>query len=852
MINTRMSGLFLARLWAITIIVALLISSIPSAYLVAEAASTGIVVSSTSLTTTVGSQVNFKVTVEATGPKTGGTYISVSDNGAGGSFFDSNGQCNNTAPDSDNQFSIEANKNVCYSNATAGDYLVTVKLLDGSGGNQIGDAKVISVKVNEVVLITVDPKVDICHATQADNNLYSAVSADAKSIINRPNGHDYHIDGGLDDMGDIIPPFQYDFDGTGLLDYLGLNWEHVFSNGLTGEQVYNQGNCEGRPERQSADLIITKTVSTTTPEVGTTITYTISVKNDGPNEAKGVIVTDPLASGITYVSSSPMTPDQTSPLTWNIGTIGVGSSWETVVMVTVDSGTVGQTITNTSNVVGSITDPNSTNNSDSAEITPVTSTGSTTEVGTLVVEKKVIGIDVPDFTTFSFIIDGGATTTFKASGTNIFTLPVGNYTVVETETTGFDTTYSNCNNAIIAEGATTTCTVTNTKKSGPTPICTVELVSNTADFVIEKESFARTLSFVHSGWTAVISGAVWIWGDDPVINPEVSEIQTFRKQFGFVGTVVDAKLYVASDNYHSVILNSSLAGLSTTTNNFQLDTQDVYDVTSLVVQGNNELDIEVNNAGVIGSDSRSNPAGLLYKLVISGQPTSDTDCSIPYVPPVPEVNTYRIQGYAWHDDNSNTEWDGRSSDEQTILIETTLAGWTINISNGTTSYATTTDETGLYYFDVPAGTWTVTEVVPVGWKLTTAESHVVTVPDVPVFTLLDTIRDFFINTAHAALERPYYDNNNFGNDTVDVIVTTSSSGGSSSGGGGGSSGGGTLAVPQVLGVTNTPQPTPLVLGEQVSVVPIGAPNTGRGGASPREFSYSLLQLLLSRRRVEGV
>jgi uncharacterized repeat protein (TIGR01451 family) len=703
------------------------------------------------------------------------------------------------------------------------------------------------------------------------------------------------------------------------------------------------------PPVPTADLSIVKTVNTTTPFEGATVTYTLTVTNDGPDTASGVVVTDPLALGLTYVSAS-VAPDSTSPLTWNVGTLADNGTWTVDVTVAVGADQGGASITNTASATSTIADPVSTNNSSSVTIRPadvlvqvpgctdrnavnfnevatqddgsctyeltvskvvagtttadytpfsfkvdggatttfeqdgtnivivsssthsvveneavgytttytncspvvftagkatctITNTPvNATKYGNLVVEKKVEGVTAPDYTTFSFILDGGATTTFDVDGVNEFSLPVGTHTVFETPAAGYTTTYNNCQDVSVVEGATTTCTVTNTKNSEPAPTCTVEVVSNTSDFVVEKGAFAQALSFVHPAWTAAISGATWIWGDNPVINPVVAETQTFRKQFGFTGTVTDAKLYVASDNSHSVVFNASSTAGDATENNFQLATQDVYDVTSLVAQGNNELKIAVTNmAG--DANPASNPAGLLYKLVISGRPTVDTDCSVPYVPPTPEVDTYRIKGYVWHDDNKNTEWDGLYSEEQEELIEDSLAGWTVNITNGTSSFSTTTDETGFYYFDVPAGTWTITEVVQNGWERTTQESHVVTVPIAPVVTLLDSVRNFFIPTAHAALLATYGDYN-FGNDTVDIITpdTPTRSGGN------GGSGTRVRPTPTVAGVTDSVLPTPLVLGEQVSVVPVGAPNAGAGGTSPQWPTFTLGQLMMAATR----
>ena len=53
-----------------------------------------------------------------------------------------------------------------------------------------------------------------------------------------------------------------------------------------------------------ADLAVTKTVSDATPNVGDQITFTVTLSNNGPNDATGVQVTDLLPAGLTFVSAN--------------------------------------------------------------------------------------------------------------------------------------------------------------------------------------------------------------------------------------------------------------------------------------------------------------------------------------------------------------------------------------------------------------------------------------------------------------------------------------------------------------------------------------------------------------------
>ena len=56
---------------------------------------------------------------------------------------------------------------------------------------------------------------------------------------------------------------------------------------------------------QQADLVLTKTVDNPTPNVGDTITYTVTLTNNGPDAATGVQVTDLLPAGLTFVAATP-------------------------------------------------------------------------------------------------------------------------------------------------------------------------------------------------------------------------------------------------------------------------------------------------------------------------------------------------------------------------------------------------------------------------------------------------------------------------------------------------------------------------------------------------------------------
>src|SRR5690606_1392333 len=73
-------------------------------------------------------------------------------------------------------------------------------------------------------------------------------------------------------------------------------------NGVTSEDDY--ASIATVPIAVSADLSLTKTVNNATPLVGNGVTFEIIVTNSGPQAATGVVVTDLLPSGYSYVIAS--------------------------------------------------------------------------------------------------------------------------------------------------------------------------------------------------------------------------------------------------------------------------------------------------------------------------------------------------------------------------------------------------------------------------------------------------------------------------------------------------------------------------------------------------------------------
>ena len=101
--------------------------------------------------------------------------------------------------------------------------------------------------------------------------------------------------------------------------------------------------------------MLAKTVDNSTPNESATVTYTVQLTNNGPDAATNVVVTDIVPAGLTYVGASITGGDSSddsdpagSGLSWTVNTLANGASTSLTFQATVDAGTAGSTIVNTS------------------------------------------------------------------------------------------------------------------------------------------------------------------------------------------------------------------------------------------------------------------------------------------------------------------------------------------------------------------------------------------------------------------------------------------------------------------------------------------------------------------------
>jgi len=120
-------------------------------------------------------------------------------------------------------------------------------------------------------------------------------------------------------------------------------------------------------QEPKADLSLTKRASVDHVGLGAQFTYQVTVTNGGPDDATGVVVTDPLPFGVTLISVETSQGDctGTDTITCNLGGLANGAS--AVLTLTVQAVGSGNLV-NTATVTSTTEDLDDSNNSDSATV----------------------------------------------------------------------------------------------------------------------------------------------------------------------------------------------------------------------------------------------------------------------------------------------------------------------------------------------------------------------------------------------------------------------------------------------------------------------------------------------------
>lgn len=215
------------------------------------------------------------------------------------------------------------------------------------------------------------------------------------------------------------------------------------------------------------DLGLTKTgPDEYTP--GGTITYTLTVTNNGPGASSGSVVTDQIPASVTSVSSpTPGCDVDGNALSCTLGELAPSESTTLTVTGTVAAGTTGE-LTNTASVTGNEQDPTPGNNTDSWTVSPVI----VPAPALALVKSNDAGeeaISVGQIITYTFLV------------TNTGNVAVADLRIDETAFTGAGALGAvSCPATSLTPGASTTCTADYTVEQGDVDAGSIENTATAA------------------------------------------------------------------------------------------------------------------------------------------------------------------------------------------------------------------------------------------------------------------------------------------------------------------------------------------------------------------------------------
>lgn len=226
----------------------------------------------------------------------------------------------------------------------------------------------------------------------------------------------------------------FDATETGYNKKWALYWKAHLATGSSGwpgaslHAKTSMGGSQDVPIKnvlavQQADLSITKSDSPDPATVGGTLTYTITVTNNGPGTAKNVTVTDTLPGSVTLISAIPSTGScsGTSTVTCSLGNISNGDSVTIAIDVTPNSA---GTIYNSASVSGTTSDPDNSNNTTPSISTTVNAPVSNADLS-ITKSADFDPVTVGGTLTYTLTVTNNSTTVDATNVTVTDTLPAG-------------------------------------------------------------------------------------------------------------------------------------------------------------------------------------------------------------------------------------------------------------------------------------------------------------------------------------------------------------------------------------------------------------------------------------------
>ncbi|QXT62510.1 DUF11 domain-containing protein [Tessaracoccus palaemonis] len=239
---------------------------------------------------------------------------------------------------------LALDKSVRPTGGEAGDSVVAGKTavytitVDNRGPSDAG-----TVTVTDVLPVGLSVDGDLPEQCEADGRRITCVLADGLDADDDPWTFSFTV---------LVDP---SFDGTSV------------DNTATVTSVTDDPDTGNNADTATLDIIsratlrVTKTPSAETVTAGDTVTWTIVVDNDGPSDARDVLLTDVLEPGLEFVSAGSSTSGVTcaeDAATCSLGTIAAGETVRISVVTRVRSSVVdGTTIPNEATATSSTIDP---------------------------------------------------------------------------------------------------------------------------------------------------------------------------------------------------------------------------------------------------------------------------------------------------------------------------------------------------------------------------------------------------------------------------------------------------------------------------------------------------------------
>jgi uncharacterized repeat protein (TIGR01451 family) len=136
--------------------------------------------------------------------------------------------------------------------------------------------------------------------------------------------------------------------GTGALE---IDNSAVMAYADQPDSNLNNNDATAVLKVNGSDLALSNGEDNTSPSVGATVTFTVTLTNNGPLDDTGIVVTDIVPAGLTYLSS---VADQgtynAATGVWTVGSVANGGTATLTLKVTVNTGTATQTITSTAKI----------------------------------------------------------------------------------------------------------------------------------------------------------------------------------------------------------------------------------------------------------------------------------------------------------------------------------------------------------------------------------------------------------------------------------------------------------------------------------------------------------------------